>query len=142
MKTKLILVITFLVSLTFYSQTIAIPDSNFEQALIDLGWDTNGLDGFILQADAQAIDSLKIGNPVTNDLIPNVAAKIQSIVGVAAMTNLIYLNLRDNEISEVDLSANTNLEYVDFSRNQFTTIDLSQNAQLISLQISDNALTL
>lgn len=56
MKTKILLLL-FLISLTGISinaQTVAIPDSNFEQALIDLGKDTNGLNGNILLSEAQA----------------------------------------------------------------------------------------
>jgi len=36
MKTKLLLLL-LLISLVGFSQTTAVPDANFEQALIDLG---------------------------------------------------------------------------------------------------------
>ena len=120
---------------------IAIQDTNFEQALIDLGKDTNGLNGNILLSDAQAIDSLKIGNPITNTLIPNVFAKITDITGIAAMSNLKYLDVRDNEIASVDLSQNTALVNVSIGTNLLTTIDVSANVNLTSLFVNDNQLT-
>jgi len=39
MKTKLLLFTLILVSSNLLSQTTAIPDANFEQALLDLGYD-------------------------------------------------------------------------------------------------------
>ncbi|MDG1399071.1 MAG: hypothetical protein P8P88_11860, partial [Polaribacter sp.] len=69
---KLLLFICLSISFLNYSQTVSIPDANFEQSLIDLGFDSNGLNGNILLSEAQAIDSLKIYNPIDNEFLPNV----------------------------------------------------------------------
>ena len=42
------------------AQTTNIPDANFEQALIDLGIDTDGLNGQVLTSDINTLTDLYI----------------------------------------------------------------------------------
>ena len=43
-----------------FGQTTMIPDPNFEQALINLGYDTGSLDGLVLTANINILDTLYI----------------------------------------------------------------------------------
>ncbi|MCG1036984.1 T9SS type A sorting domain-containing protein [Polaribacter sargassicola] len=117
-------------SFNLSSQNITITDSNFEQALIDLGWDTNGLNGNILVSEAEAIDSLDIQDPIDNTLLPNVTAKIKTLEGIEAMVNLVSLEAGGNELTSVDLSKNINLKNLFLNDNQLTNIDVSKNLAL------------
>ena len=85
MKQKLLYLVFFIAAIHMAAQTTApIEDENFEQALIDLGWDTNGVSGDILLSDAAKIDNLKIWNPTNivhtdiplNPFLTNVKGKI------------------------------------------------------------------
>jgi hypothetical protein len=142
MKTKILLFATlFFLSLNLFSQTIAIPDTNFEQALIDLGFDSNGLNGNILISEAQVIDSLNIQDPENNTLLPNVSAKIKSLQGIEAMANLVSLEAGINELTSIDLSQNTALTNLFLNDNQLTTIDVSNNTVLERFGIMRNQIT-
>lgn len=54
-------VVTFLFvfySFTSFGQTTLIPDANFEQALIDLGYDSGTPDGQVLTANNSGVSTL------------------------------------------------------------------------------------
>ena len=56
-------------TLTIYSQTTAIPDSNFEQALIDLGIDSDGIiNEQVLTSDISSLTYLDVNNKNISDL--------------------------------------------------------------------------
>ncbi|WP_299116783.1 T9SS type A sorting domain-containing protein [uncultured Winogradskyella sp.] len=114
-------------------QTTAIPDSNFEQALIDLGIDSNGLNGNILNSDAQAVTVLDLEGSCNCDGIDN-------MTGIEAFINLTSLTAGLNSFSNIDLSSNILLEYVSIAFGSLTSINLSQNTNLIELRLSYNAL--
>ncbi|WP_405605427.1 T9SS type A sorting domain-containing protein [Polaribacter sp. Asnod1-A03] len=142
MKIKLLLVTSLLFfNLNLLSQTISVPDENFEQALIDLGLDTNGLNGTILLSEAEAIDSLDIQDPLNNTLLPNVTEKIKSLEGIEAMVNLVSLEAGVNEISSVDFSKNSLLNNVFLNDNLLTSIDVSKNLALKRFGVMRNQIT-
>jgi Leucine-rich repeat (LRR) protein len=142
MKTKLLFIVLFFIFFkNALAQTTPIPDTNFEQALIDLGFDTNGLNGTILQVDAEAIDSLKIGNPLENTLTPNVGSKITNISGIEGMLNLKYLDVRKNEIAIADISQNIKIEALHISDNFLTALDISKLTELTYINMGRNQLT-
>lgn len=115
-----------------YAQTTAIPDSNFEQALIDLGHDTGPTDGTILTATANAVTG-------TLDLK---AKGISNLTGIEAFTSITFLDLRDgNSITTLDLSALTQLEGLEAAGNGMTSIDVSGLTKLKKLIIQKNKLT-
>ena len=122
---------------------IAIPDANFEQALIDLGHDGNDtINGSISLIDAQSITSLDVSDPGNNTTsLPNVAAKITDLTGIEAMTSLTSLECSDNELTTLNLSSNTALTSLRASNNQLTDLDISGLTLLTSLECSDNELT-
>jgi len=59
---KLFLLLLLGFTLVGFSQTTEIPDPNFEQALIDLGYDTAPIDGSVLTANISGVTYLEIDN--------------------------------------------------------------------------------
>ncbi len=113
------------------AQTTAIPDSNFEQALIDLGIDSNGLNGNILNADAEAVTgAIDVGGKNITDL-----------TGIEAFTSITRLILWNNQVSSLDVSSNTALTTLSCGMNQLTSLDLSNNPNLKFLYCQINQLS-
>lgn len=104
----------------------AIPDANFEQALIDAGHDTV-LDGFISTNIASAITSLTITDK-----------NISSISGVEAFSSLTSLGLKGNNLTTVDLSNNTQLTTLFINNNQLDRLDISNNTRLQIFDAKNN----
>lgn len=154
MKKTTYLVVLFFAFLNFsYAQYTAVPDANFEQALIDAGIDT-ALDGQVLTASANAYTG---GLSMIN-------LDITDLTGIEAFTNLISLNISYNTgISNLDLSSCTALEVakgtgcseltlinvsglihlkeLNFAFSELTTLDVSSNLALETLYIRGNNIT-
>lgn len=150
MKKKLLYLLFFIAGINISAQsTVPIEDENFEQALIDLGWDSNGLNGNLLLSDATKIDQLIIYNPTNvvnpeiplNPLLNNVKGKIRDISAIKYMPNLTYLYAGYNEIESVDVSQNPILAYLDLRVNDLTEIDVRKNQYLSVLNVAFNNLT-
>ena len=78
---KTILFILFLgFTLLGFSQTTAIPDPNFEQALIDLGYDTAPINGSVPTANISGVTNLNVSDKNISDLT--------GIEDFTALTNL------------------------------------------------------
>ena len=60
--TKLSAIVFLLVALHSFAQTTNIPDSNFEQALIDLNYDTGIADGTVPTINIANVTTLNIAN--------------------------------------------------------------------------------
>ncbi|MBU2927872.1 fibronectin type III domain-containing protein [Winogradskyella psychrotolerans] len=113
------------------SNFISIPDSNFEQALIDLNIDTDGVvNGQMLQSDAIGITSLDVSDENISDL-----------TGIAYFTDLLNLFAVNNTIATIDVSQNTALTGLVLTQNNLTSIDVSNNSNLQTLILSDNEIT-
>ena len=110
-------------------QYTSIPDQNFEQALINFGYD-DVIDGKLLTANINSVDSLSLERKNISDLI-----------GVEAFTGLKYLNCNDNQLTSLDVSKNTALIGFNCRHNQLTSLDVSQNTALYTLYCDDNQLT-
>ena len=127
-----------------------IPDDNFEQALIDLGYDSGELDDSVLTANIIAINDLNISNK-----------NISSLQGIEAFPNLYSIDCSNNTINQLNLNNNKqltsvvcrnnlilellvdsllNLEYLDCVNNKLTTIDISYNPILSYFNCSVNQL--
>ena len=126
---KLLLLPLIAISLVATAQTTAIPDANFEQALINLGYD-NVIDGGVLTANISGVTTLDLYNNNITDL-----------TGIEAFTALTYLDCSFNGLTSLDVSQNTALTYLDCSYNQLTSLDVSQNTALESLDCENNQLT-
>ncbi len=123
------------------AQTTVIPDYRFEQALVDLGIDSDGtLNGQIFTADALSVTSLIMNL----DVLPNYpypsteieGGYIHDVTGIEAFTNLESLTINFTMIDNIDLSTLVNLKLLNLSNNLLSSIDVSNNIQLEYLNIS------
>ena len=115
-----------------------VPDDNFEQALINLGYDTF-LDDYVTTASINTINTLDVNN-----------MNIASLIGIEDFIGLKYLYCGLNQLTSLDLSNNINLENLHCPENTIATIDFSnsvsimhvncENNQIYSLDISQNSL--
>lgn len=146
----------------------AIPDDNFEQALIDRGLDANPiLDDRVLTSAIENETFLNLtGNigsiPETN---PNLLIRldIADLTGIEGFTNLQTLFVQGNDLTTLDLSNNlelidvrafynelmqsvninglANLQIIGLNNNQISSIDVSTNTSLETFDIANNQLT-
>jgi Leucine-rich repeat (LRR) protein len=114
-------------TLSALPEYVSVPDSRFEQALIDRGYDFV-LDGRIKTAPIANATTIEILNPMG----------IVSIRGIEAFPNLQRLRIIHNQISSVDLSKNPNLTWVSFWDNKLTSIDVSSLSKLQYFGAGDN----
>jgi hypothetical protein len=106
-----------------------VPDNNFEQALINLGYD-NILDDSVLTANINTITTLDVTYQNISDLS-----------GIEAFTALIDLQCYSNSLTSLDVSQNTALTYLNCNNNQLTSLDVSNNLALTNLYCNNNQLT-
>ena len=107
---------------------VAVPDNNFEQALIDLGYD-DVIDGKVLTKNIDTITRL------------NLAFKnIKDLTGIEVFTALIWFQCSDNQLTRLDVSKNTALEILYCGYNQITSLDVSKNTGLTNLSCNSNQL--
>ncbi len=104
-----------------------VPDDNFEQALIDLGYDTAPLDDYVPTANIENVTTLIVSNKNISDL-----------TGIEDFTALTYLNCSQNQLTTLDFSSNTNLATLIASENQLTTLDVSSNTNLTFINVDNN----
>ena len=110
--------------------TFAIPDANFEQALIDANLDTDGIQNNEMKIlDALCVKNLDLDNKSISDL-----------TGIANFSNLETLSAVNNQLTSVDLSSNLSLVEVNINQNAVSTIDVSSLTALESLKVADNDL--
>lgn len=131
MKTQFITYLILAFGLTTYAQTTAIPDPFFEQALIDLGIDSDGeINGQILTTDAEQVTNLSISylSDTSDDYI-------QVLTGIEAFINLDTLTINGTMIEDIDLSTLTQLKYLDVNDNMLTELDVSNNPLLEFLRM-------
>ena len=67
MKKIAILILLFITSSFVFAQNTYVPDDKFEQALIDLGYDTT-LDDSVLTANISGVTTLDVGDKSISDL--------------------------------------------------------------------------
>lgn len=119
---------------TYYRDTTCVdiytyvPDDNFEQALINLGYD-DVLDNLVLTANIDSIIDLNISN-----------ASISNLIGIEDFTALEVLDVSNNNLASADLSSNLALQQLDITNNNLTSIDLNSNTALVTIECSGNNL--
>ncbi|WP_289665033.1 T9SS type B sorting domain-containing protein [Flavobacterium panacagri] len=132
----------------FAQQYTAIPDPNFEKALIDLGIDSGAIDGQVLTAQIKDVISLDLSSKEISDLtgieafiklqqlsigvIDDNLAKRNKINTLNLSSNLFLtiLNCSFNDLSQLDLSNNIHLEALFLDNNKLSNIDISKNTVL------------
>lgn len=132
MTNKGLLSIILLVGLAFqwsFSQTTSIPDPAFENKLISIGIDTNGMTGNILNSDAEGVPFLNVTDCGISDL-----------TGISAFVDLVLLDCESNMITDLDLTFNTKLETLDCQDNQISSLNIAACTSLVSLACQENQL--
>lgn len=112
-----------------FSQVTLIPDSAFEEKLIALGWDTDGVvNGQVLTAD---ISSRTLLNCSSNG--------ISNLTGIQDFTGLTKLYCHANNLSSLDVTNLTSLTLLS-CRDNFITgmLDLTNNTALTDVAIQNN----
>ena len=128
---KKLMLISFLgFTLVGFSQTTEIPDPNFEQALIDLGYDNAPINGSVPTANISEVTLLEVSDK-----------NISSLDGIEAFTALNYLVCPDNQLTSLDVTNNAALIQLNCSGNQLIFLDVSQNTTLTDLICNTNQLT-
>ncbi len=149
-----ILIFFFLLLSSFFGfaqQYTAIPDANFEQALIDFGIDSGPIDGRVLTANVTGVISLNVSGRGCSDLtgIENFTSLkelycLQNALvnlDISQNTALVKLSCGLNMLSSLNTSNNIALEELDCQKNRITTLDLSNNTALRILYCNENQLT-
>ena len=136
-----------------------VPDDNFEQKLIDLGYD-DILDDYVLTANIENITSLNSGN-----LYNLQSQTIIDFTGIEDFVNLTKLFLGcdcpplsivnfditklvkleelaiNYQLTSLDVSSNTALTNLNLYNMQLASIDVSANTALTTLNVGGNQLT-
>jgi hypothetical protein len=130
MKKLLYLFLALGISSVSFGQTTLIPDPNFEQALIDLGYDTLPIDGSVPTANISNVASLNVNSQNISDL-----------TGIEDFSALEDLSCAANQLTSLDVSNNPSLAILFCGLNQLTSLDVSNNSALTELYLYENQLT-
>jgi len=106
-----------------------VPDDNFEQALINLGYD-NILDDSVITANIVTITYLDVSN-----------LNIADLTGIADFSTCDSLFCVSNQLTSLDVSNNNALITLHCSSNQLTNLDISGATSLTTLFAGENNLT-
>lgn len=150
-RSGLILFFTLLSNIVS-AQYTPIPDSNFEQWLLDNGIDSEGtLDGQILTSDALNVVSIEIINPDNNissftgiedfDNLESFVAGFTNCTNIdfGSLPNLNNILLQLNaDLDNIDISECPVLEIVGVSANNLNSINVDNNPLLRSLSCGLN----
>ncbi|WP_457617344.1 hypothetical protein [Lutibacter sp.] len=150
-KNSILSFLLILGSTMVFAQQTAIPDRYFEQALIDLGYDTGTPNGFVPTANINTITTLDVSQKSIRDLtgIEDFIALQTLLCGNNELTSLNVsnnvkletLHCKNNQLTSLNLSTNVLLKNLDFGTNQITRINVSMLPKLVSLVCSLNQLT-
>lgn len=110
--------------------TTIINDSNFEQLLVNLGYD-DIVDGSVLTQNIENVTSLDISS-----------SNISNLTGIEDFSSLVSFTSIQNPLTAVDFSNNLNLETVNIINNPITSVNVSQNIALADLTVSTQTGTL
>lgn len=104
------------------------PDKNF-RAYVSEYVDIDETHGYLSDDEIAAVEEMNL-----------VSEDIDSIKGVQIFTNLVELDIANNNVKSMDLSQNVKLKRLDCSKNYLTELDLSSNTELVKLAASKNKL--
>ncbi len=147
------LLISFCCILTInsFSQNTFVPDDNFEQALIDLGFDAPPLNDNVPTANINSITNLDIASRNISDLTGiedfisltslDCSENQLSILNITQNTNLIELYCGNNLLTNLDVTNQPNLVRLWCFSNQLSNLNVIENTGLISLRCENNLLT-
>jgi Leucine-rich repeat (LRR) protein len=108
-----------------YETRVYVPDDNFEQYLINNGWD-NVLDNYVELAVVDTIKKLSLTNKNISDL-----------TGIENFIKLEVLRCDENQLTTLDISTNTKIYLLDCNDNQLTSLNLKNGANFWELSFVD-----
>ena len=138
----------FFISAYCVSQNTFIPDDNFEQALIDLGYDSGPLDDFVPTGNINTITDLNVSSKNISDLtgiedfialsVLNCSKNQLINIDTSNNSNLTQLFIDSNHLANINISNNLFLQILWCTINQLINLDVTNNPELISLKCSGN----
>lgn len=111
------------------SQFTLIPDSVFEQYLVDLGIDTTPNDGRVLTAALIGVTNINVERLFIN-----------SMEGIQDFIDLEVLNVNQINLGSIDLSQNLNLRELYANACSLNTLNLVNNTELEILEVFGNGI--
>jgi len=134
------------------AQSTNIPDPAFEQALIDLGIDSQGiLDGQVLISDVNAVQTLNVSNKSITSLfgineftqlrVLNCAYNNIAWLNVSSLTQLREITATFNQLNSINVNDLPNLEKLYIPGNLISSLDISQNPNLTDLNTGSNPIS-
>ena len=127
---KLIVVLFVLITFFGVTQNTNIPDPIFEQYLITHGFDSGSIDGVVPTSNLSTVYVLQVQNLGLN-----------SLQGIEDMTNLVFLDCSNNNITSLDLSNNLHLLNLLCSQNQISSLLVGHNSTLAGIYAAYNQLS-
>ena len=150
-KTKFILISFCFIYYNSLCQNTFVPDANFEQALIDEGYDSGPLDGNVLTSNISGILNLDIKNRgITNltgiedfSALKNLdcSGNLLINIDVRPLSNLQILWCFENQIINLNVDQNISLTALRCENNKLTSLNLSKNINLVDLACEQNKIT-
>ncbi|KGO94109.1 T9SS type A sorting domain-containing protein [Flavobacterium subsaxonicum] len=132
MKKLLLLLFLITIGYTATAQVTLIPDAIFEEGLINLNIDTDGIvNGQVLTSDVVAVTNLDLNWAGISTYM------IQSLTGIEDFASLEMLAINYSELSSLNVSQNSQLKVLECYGNMLTSINLSQNPLLEELYIGN-----
>ena len=109
-----------------FGQYTYIPDNNFEQALINLGYD-DVLDQYVVTSNINMVTELDVSG-----------LGIEDLTGIEDFSDLQTLNCSFNSLDSINLSNNNNLNYLNAEQNPelFYLNIMNTNISLTSLGVN------
>lgn len=129
-KKLLLLSFTFLIFSISLSQNTFIPDNNFEQELINLGFDSGPLDNFVPTINISSITNLDIN-----------LKNISDLTGIEDFRELSIFDCSRNQLTNFDISKNTKLTQLYCHGNKLTSLDVTKNLSLEVLWCYSNLIS-
>ena len=126
---NIVLIIVVLIFNCVKAQKVYVPDDNFEQKLISLGYD-DVLDDSV---SVYSVDTIKV--------LDIQQLYIEDLTGIESFTFLERLNCSSNLLTTLDVSQNIYMQELSCNYNQLTTLNTSNNVNLIRLFSHGNELT-
>jgi len=125
-----LLIISLFVPPFSFAQNTYVPDDNFEQVLIDLGYDTTPLNDSVPTGKINKLTYLNIRSKNISDL-----------TGIQDFDSLQWLYCALNKLTTLNVSSNLNLEILSCDFNQLSSLDIRANKKLQKLICRDNEIT-
>lgn len=109
-----------------------IPDMFFEQYLVNLGYDTDGVvNGEIATSDALTVEEI--------NFLENYSGPVNDLTGLNDFINLEVFKLGFNEVTSIDFSNLFNVKSMYVDTYQLATFDVMPLVSLEELEINDTA---